>query len=186
MPIALELDRSPAGTDATLAVIYREHLGFVWRSLKGLGFDDGQAEDLAQDVFLVVRRRLPDFEPGRAIKPWLFGITRRVASQQRRSNVRAERRLRLLSQTDDDPSPEDSMANAEAAAIVDRFLDELDDDRRALFVLSEIEGLSGSEIAEALDVNRNTIYTRLRALRQRFDLLVDRWLGEGAGEEPKS
>lgn len=178
MPMARQLDRPPAGTDATLAAIYREHFAFVWRSLKGLGFDDGQAEDLAQDVFLVARRRLPDFEPGRAIKPWLFGITRRVASQQRRSHGRAERRLRLLPDGDGDPSPEQSLANIEAAAIVDRFLAELDDDRRALFVLSEIEGLSGTEIAEALEVNRNTIYTRLRAIRQRFDALVDRWRGE--------
>jgi RNA polymerase sigma-70 factor (ECF subfamily) len=182
MPLAHELDRSPTGTDATLAAIYREHFPFVWRSLKALGFDDGQAEDLAQDVFLVVRRRLPDFQPGRAIKPWLFGITRRVASQQRRTHVRAERRLRLLAPSDDDPSPEQSMASMQAAALVDRFLDELDDDRRALFVLSEIEGLSGTEIAEALDINRNTIYTRLRALRQRFEQLLERWMGEARSE----
>jgi RNA polymerase sigma-70 factor (ECF subfamily) len=166
-------------SDEALAAIYGAHFAFVWRSLRGLGFSNAEAEDLAQDVFLVVRRRLPDFDRKRPIKPWLFGILRRVAADRRRSTRRAERRLRLLpsghAHGDPDRGPEDGARSREAAEFVDAFLAELGDARRTIFVLSEIEGLSGTEIAEALGINRNTVYTRLRAARQQFrDALLRR------------
>jgi RNA polymerase sigma-70 factor (ECF subfamily) len=179
MPMASQQDAPPSGTDATLAAIYREHFPFVWRSLKALGFDASEAEDLAQDVFLVVRRRLPDFDPHRGgLRPWLYGITRRVGAQRRRSAVRAEQRLRLLPHPTAVMSPEQNTAQIEAAGVVDRFMADLDDERRAVFVLSEIEGLSGTEISAALEVNRNTVYTRLRAIRQRFETIAQIWRNE--------
>ena len=161
-----------ATADEALANIYREHFDFVWRSLRGLGIGESEAEDLAQDVFLVVRRRLPDFDTSRPLRPWLFGILRRVASDRRRSASRSERRLRLLpaaaAHGTPHPTPEQTAADAQAASFVERFLDTLDESRRMIFVLSEVEGMSGTEIAEALGINRNTVYTRLRAARQQF------------------
>ncbi|HLT38476.1 MAG TPA: sigma-70 family RNA polymerase sigma factor [Enhygromyxa sp.] len=168
MPTAKYSEPAPA-TDEMLAAIYREHLDFVWRSLRGLGFGESEAEDLAQDVFLVARRRLPDFDHSRPLRPWLFGILRRVASDRRRSAARTERRLRLLPPASpSDASPERSTVQAEAASFVEQFLATLDESRRMIFILSEAEGMSGTEIADALGINRNTVYTRLRAARQQF------------------
>lgn len=161
----------PPEPDELLASVYREQFGFVWRSLRGLGFGASEAEDLAQDVFLVARRRLPDFEHGRPLRPWLFGIIRRVAADRRRSASRTERRLRLLPQptaSAGPASPEQRLAQTEAAEFVERFLATLDESRRTIFLMSEVEGLSGTEIAETLGINRNTVYTRLRAARQQF------------------
>lgn len=168
MPTAKQSEPASAG-DQQLAAIYRDHFEFVWRSLRGLGFGESEAEDLAQDVFLVARRRLPDFDHSRPLRPWLFGILRRVAADRRRSAARTERRLRLLPPPSPaETNPERNTAQAEAASFVEQFLATLEESRRMIFILSEAEGLSGTEIAEALGINRNTVYTRLRAARQQF------------------
>ena len=159
-----------AGLSPALADVYRDHFDFVWRSLLRLGVPSSQAEDVAQDVFLVVHRRLPDYDSARALRPWLFGIARRVAADRRRSSQREQRRMRVIAAAGSDrrADPEQAAARAEAAQIVQGFLDSLDEERRVVFVLGELEGFSGTEIAQALDINRNTVYTRLRAARRLF------------------
>jgi RNA polymerase sigma-70 factor, ECF subfamily len=161
-----------------LETVYRAHFDFVWRSLLRLGMSKAGAEDAAQDVFLVVRRRLADFDPNRAMRPWLFGIARRVASEHRRRSGRAERRLELLPPPADEPGPEDRVSAVEANELVRRFLTELDDVSRMIFVLSDLEGMSGTDISQALGINRNTIYSRLRKTRKRFEAKVRMETGE--------
>jgi RNA polymerase sigma-70 factor, ECF subfamily len=167
----------PAPADA-LGVVYREQFDFVWRSLLRLGMSKAAAEDAAQDVFLVVRRRLVDFDPSRSIRPWLFGIARRVASEHRRSSGRAERRLELLPPPVAEPGPDDRVSAVEANELVRRFLADLDDTARMIFVLSDLEGMSGTDISQALGINRNTVYSRLRKTRQRFEAKIRDELGE--------
>jgi RNA polymerase sigma-70 factor, ECF subfamily len=167
----------PADDDA-LAAVYREHFDFVWRSLLRLGMSRAAAEDAAQDVFLVVRRRLSDFDTRRAMRPWLFGIARRVASEHRRSSGRAERRLELLPPPEVAPGPEDRVSAVEASELVRRFLAELDDETRMIFVLSDLEGMSGTDISQALGINRNTVYSRLRKTRQRFERRIQSMVGD--------
>ena len=157
---------------SSLSRVYREHFDFVWRSLLRAGFSPAEAEDLAQDVFLVVHRRLPDFDASRPLRPWLFGILRRVASDRRRSSGRSDRRLRLLPDAAPGLTPEQQAQRTEAASIVEGFLMSLDEPRREVFILSELEGFSGTEIAESLGVNRNTVYTRLRAGRRLFNEMI--------------
>jgi RNA polymerase sigma-70 factor (ECF subfamily) len=162
------------GRGVDLADVYRDHFAFVYRTLLRLGIPRSNVEDVAQDVFLVVRRRLGDYDASRSLPAWLFGIARRVASEWRRSTGRAQRRLDLLP-----PPPEGETAArgaelGEAAEIVRNFLADLDEDHRLVFVLSEIEGLSGTEISEALATNRNTVYTRLRKVRARFEDVIAR------------
>lgn len=157
------------GSTPDLASLYEEHFPYVWRALVRLGLSPASAEDVAQDVFLVVRRRLPDYDPSFPIRAWLFGILRRVAKDHRRSAQRTQRRLELLPRAQAPAGPEDQVSAREAADLVRRFLDGLGEDDRALFVLCELEDLSGTEASSALGLNRNTLYSRRRKLRARFE-----------------
>lgn len=141
--------------------VYRAHADLVWRAVQRLGVPAAEAEDLVHEVFLVVQRRLPEFD-GRALTSWLHAICRGVAANYRRGRSRATRRALHLEPPPPAPSPEESARDREAAALVDSFLAELDDDTRAVFELADIEGLSGPEIARALDLELARVYARLK------------------------
>ncbi|WP_434417357.1 RNA polymerase sigma factor [Nannocystis pusilla] len=152
----------------TLADVYRAHAGFVWRVVRRLGVAESALEDVVHDVFLVVHRRLREYDGRAALTSWLYGIARGVAANHRRSNVRAERRLSVAPAPGSGPDPETGAAQEQAAAFVRAFLDGLDEERRMLFALADIEGMKVPEIAEALGLNLNTAYSRLRATRELF------------------
>ncbi|MDC0723177.1 RNA polymerase sigma factor [Nannocystis bainbridge] len=163
----LESDPVPPG-GAAFEALFREHIGFVHRNLRRLGVAPGAVEDAAQEVFLVVLRR-PD-APITSVRGWLYGIARKIAWRQRRSAGRQHR----LAQAFADEAPRahegtDAVAEREAAALLERFLDRLDEDKRAVFLLAELEQMTAPEIARALEVKENTVYSRLRAARQEFD-----------------
>lgn len=152
----------------TLADVYRAHAGFVWRVVRRMGVAESALEDVVHDVFLVVHRRLAEYDGRAAMTTWLYGIARGVAANHRRSNVRAERRLSVAPPPGASPDPEARAAQEQAAAFVRGFLDGLDEERRMLFALADIEGMKVPEIAEALGLNLNTAYSRLRATRELF------------------
>jgi RNA polymerase sigma-70 factor (ECF subfamily) len=155
----------------TFDEIYAEHFDFVWRNLVRLGVARIDVDDAAHDVFLVVHRRLPDFDGQGSVKGWLFAIARRVAWHYRRAHAR--RRTVPLADTDpvDGASieREQLQTRREAHQLVHRILDELDDERRAVFVLVELEQLSVPVAAEMLRVPLNTTYSRLRLARRDFE-----------------
>ena len=152
-----------------LRVIYDTHYPFVRRSLRFLGVPEQDIRDAMQNVFLVVIRRLGEFEERSSMQTWLFGIAVRVAHASRRARIRIER----LEQTFVPPTPpsvpEDAVAHREAAAVLEQLLNELDDNQRAVFVMADLEGMRAHEIAEALDVKLNTVYSRLRLARAKFE-----------------
>jgi RNA polymerase sigma-70 factor, ECF subfamily len=148
--------------------VYAEHLPFVWRVLRTLGVPEAAREDAAQDVFVVVHRRLPEFEGRAAITTWLFAIARRVASTHRRARTNEPL-------SDDPAGTSDTFAafsRAQAAATVMSILDTLDEDKRIVFALVELEQMSVPEVARMLDLNLNTAYSRLRLARHAFELAV--------------
>jgi RNA polymerase sigma-70 factor (ECF subfamily) len=155
---------------ADLEAVYREYHGFVWRMLHHLGLRGAGIDDAVQEVFVVVHRRLGSFDGRTSIKNWLYGITRRVASDHRKQGRRRAAWLRLV------PSPEADRASGEvplvehasAAELVAQLLDALDEDKRLVLVMAELEGMTAPEIAEAIGANLNTVYSRLRAARQQF------------------
>ena len=158
--------------------VYAAHVGFVWRVLRTLGVPDAVIEDAVQDVFVVVHRRLGEWQGRAAITTWLFAIARRVAGGHRR---RASRRAAQLVEPLSDELPDDrpgsgdpfaEIARAQAAATVLAILDQLDDDKRVVFALVELEQLSVPEVARMLDLNLNTAYSRLRLARQAFEAAV--------------
>ncbi len=163
---------SISGFDA----LYDAHFDFVWRSLRRLGVPEPQLDDAVQDAFLVVHRRLADFEGRSSVRTWLFGIALRVAHDHRRALSRHGLPEPLEGEPADRSSllPDEQTARAQALAFLDRFLATLDDDKRAVFILAELEEMTAPEIAEALSANVNTVYSRLRAARRAFEEVVKR------------
>ena len=153
-----------ASTD--FEAVYAEHVGFVWRVLRGMGVSAAIVEDAVQDVFVVVHKRLADFDGRHSIRTWLFAIAYRVACDYRRRQRRAQDQLPLEHDLRDAaPTPAESAERSEALRVLSELLDQLDDDKRIVLVLTEIEGMTAPEIAEATGTELNTIYTRLRRAR---------------------
>jgi RNA polymerase sigma-70 factor, ECF subfamily len=162
-----------ASRDATLAhsfdALYGQYFDFVWRSLRRLGIGPSSVEDAVQDSFMILHRRLGDLRPDASPKAFLFGIALRVAHDYRRAARRkGADRLDLDSAISREAGPFERTAEAEAVRVIERFLESLDEDKRTVFVLAELEGMTAPEISEALSVNLNTVYSRLRVSRERF------------------
>ncbi|MEZ4453298.1 MAG: sigma-70 family RNA polymerase sigma factor [Nannocystaceae bacterium] len=173
----------PLAPGATLGAIYSEHAGFVWRSLLRLGASQAEAEDLLHEVFLVVRRRLDDFEDGRSLRAWLYGIARGVAANHRRGRRREEARLDRLPSPSPPMTPEEGLQRRRAAALVAEFLATLDEPRRQVFELMDIEGLRGPEVAEALQIPLMKVHTLLRSARTLFHAHLNAPLAAAARKE---
>jgi RNA polymerase sigma-70 factor (ECF subfamily) len=168
-------------TTLSFTAIYEDYFAFVWRTARRLGVDEAAVDDAVQDVFLVVHRRLGDFEGRSSVKSWLFGITRRVAKDHRRRRDRKDRgKVEAKGLVSKQISPREQAANAEARQVLHQFLNSLDEDKREVFVLAELEQLSAPEIAEATGANVNTVYSRLRVARARFEEAAAQF---AAGEE---
>lgn len=163
--------------------VYDEHFAFVWRSLRRLGVPPRALDDAAQDVFIVVHRRLAEFEGRSSVKSWLFGIARRVAHDHRRRIGRKERTEELPETVEDVRSgnPAVDAERAEALRALHEILAAMDEDKREVFVLAELEQMTVPEIAEAISANVNTVYSRLRAARQVFEAAVARRLARAGG-----
>jgi RNA polymerase sigma-70 factor (ECF subfamily) len=155
-----------------------------------MGVQESSVEDAVQDVFLVVHRRLPEFQGRSQIRTWLFGIVLRVAQSHRRSVRRREAHvvqgqpveIDAVSATDPD-GPMEAIAQRQAHTLVHRILDAMDDDKRAIFVLVELEQMTVREAAGVLGINFNTAYSRLRAARAMFEAAVAERAQDNARKE---
>lgn len=155
--------------------VYESHFEFVWRTLRRLGVPDAALDDIVQDVFIVVYRRLQNFRGESSLKTWLFGILLRVlATHRRTAQRRATEPLGDREPLSHAPSPAAQVERAQARALLMQLLDALDEDRRIIFVSVEIEQMSCPDVAEALGVNLNTVYSRLRAARRDFEAVLSR------------
>lgn len=156
----------------TLEGVYREHWRYVWRCLRRMGIPDARLEDATQDVFIVVARTLASFEGRSSIRTWLYSIAFRVAQEHHRKGAREQRpdpRLAAGTQT-----PEDQVQRTEAAATLHALLGDLDEDKRHIFVQIEIEGIPAAELAQALGLSVNTVYSRLRLARRSLERALTR------------
>jgi RNA polymerase sigma-70 factor (ECF subfamily) len=185
-PPQVATDPSPAVDDALdVASVYDQHAAFVFRSLRRLGVPDRSVDDAVQDVFIVVHRRLGEFEARSSLRSWLFGIARRVAHDHRRRIGRKERGEELP-ETLIDPAgstPAVDVERAQAVQVLHAILASLDDEKREVFMLAELEQMTVPEIAAAIGVNLNTVYSRLRAARIAFDQAVARHHARQRGGE---
>ncbi len=148
---------------------YAEHFSFVWRTLVRLGVPADEAEDALQEVFTIAYRRWDDFEGRASMRTWLFAIARRVASHDRRSRHRRSRRTRAFGdELDDTHDGEEAAAKRHAAAQLQAFIDGLEPGKREVFILADLEGFTGREVADTLGIKPNTAWSRLKAARAEF------------------
>jgi RNA polymerase sigma-70 factor, ECF subfamily len=169
-------DQPPAShVQPAFDAIYREHFGFVWRVLRGMGVAEAAAEDAAQEVFVVVHRRLHEFEARSSLQTWLFEIALRVASNQRRRQRRKGAHEVLSPDLPSiDPTPADQADSRRALGEVLSILEGMDEGLRVVLVLALIEQLSAPEIGKLLNVNVNTVSSRLRRGREAFQSALER------------
>jgi RNA polymerase sigma-70 factor (ECF subfamily) len=157
---------------------FRAYASTTHRFLLRLGVSATEVDDVLQHVFMIVWDKLDTLRPEASERAWVLAIARRQAANHRRKSSRiVPRPIPTPS-----PTPEQQVSGKEAADLVRRFLDELDEDRRLVFHLSDVEGLTAPEIAEATGTKLNTVYTRLRKARQMFREYVARHLPEGGDD----
>jgi RNA polymerase sigma-70 factor (ECF subfamily) len=180
-------ERRASGTDLTpqasaarqdvppFAEVFRTYSPFVWRVLLRLGVAEADIDDVAQEVFLGVHRNLPRFEGRCSLRTWVYGIChRRAVDYRRRASVRPE----LYS--DDPPeqgvaaSQEQGLVLSQARAQLALVLDGLDEEKRTVFVLFDIEGVPMDEVAEIVGCPLQTAYSRLYAARRKVEATLVR------------
>jgi len=158
---------------ATLTQIYDQHFDFVWRNARRLGVPDESADDVTQEVFIVVHRRLSSFN-GSSLRAWIFGILLRKVSDHRRSYRRKRSRnvpldialgSEELSAIDVGANPTGWADNTESRLFLEKLLAALDEDKRTLLILAELEQWTLREIAELYGSNTSTIHCRLVAAK---------------------
>jgi len=156
--------------------VYRQHAALVLRALRRLGVREADLEDLAQEVFLVVHDKLSGFEGRSALATWVYGICVRVAAGHRRKAFVS--REQGLSHAPERASSGEhavrTIALKQARQQLDGLLDELDDDKRAVFVLYELEQMPMHDVALAVEVPEQTAWARLYAARKHIETGVAR------------
>lgn len=176
-----------AGGDLTFDEVYDTNVDFVWRSARRLGVGDHAIDDVLQQVFLVVHRRLAEFEGRSSMKTWLFSILLRVVKDERRS-IRRKSPHWMSSPNDPDAledeahDPEALASRAEASRTIDFLLESLDGEKRAVFVMAELEQMTANEISEATGLDPKAVYSRLRAARTDFERAAAKWRRTHAAE----
>ena len=139
----------------------------MWRALRHLGVSEANVEDASQDVFVVVFRRLTDFRGDSSIKTWLYGICVRVASEyRRRAHIVHEVPAAEPPALAEPAQQDEQLEKRQSLERLARILDQLDDEKRAVFVLYELEELTMTEVAKAVDCPLQTAYSRLHAARR--------------------
>jgi RNA polymerase sigma-70 factor, ECF subfamily len=160
----------------TFQAIYESECSYVWKTLRRLGVHERDLEDVTHDVFVTVHRHLDRYDRERPLRPWLFGIAFRVASDYRR---RAQHRREVVAvpmrdEVDREPLPDEILDRDRARELLLQALEAVKLDRRAVLVMHDVDGIAAPEIAEALAIPLNTVYSRLRLARGELAAAVRR------------
>ncbi len=170
-----------AGADAPFGAIVRAHSQYVWRVLRCLGVREADVEDLCQETFIVVHRKLPSYEPRAALRTWIYAIAMRVVGDYRKRAYR--KRETLVERPPDvriDGEQERALQRQQDWELLDRLLGALSEDQRQVFVLFEIEALPMREVSEIVSCPLQTAYSRLQSARKQIADELARLRAEGA------
>lgn len=164
--------RRKARVDQGLDVLrqnFEQHASYVRSVLARLTGPGGDPDDLLQEVFLVALRRAAVLQKHPEPRAWLYRVAVNVASAARRkAKLRRFFGLDHAEDVEDGLTPQDVFEQAESARHVYRALDRLTEKKRTVFVLYELEGLSGEEIALVVQCPLKTVWTRLHHARKEF------------------
>ena len=178
---ALSSDVEPKRTGSTencpvpdFAEVYRSYFSFVWSCTTRLGVSENELDDVVQEIFVVIHARLHSLEQPESIRSWIYGIARRTASTYRRAK---RARLANASALDSEsevqypqpPSPLELAEKSDQVRLLWSLLNKLDPPKREVFVLAELDEMTVPEIALAIEVPVNTVYSRLRIARQELE-----------------
>lgn len=159
---------------------FQSELDYLFRTLRRLGVPAADLEDQAQEVFLVLDRKWSAYDPSRPLRPYLFGIAYRVVAASRRRRNREE--IRDVEEVADAaPALDEAVEAARARGLVLRALERIPLERRAVFVMHDIDEVPMREITSSLSIPLFTGYSRLRKARKEFELAV-KALRAGRGE----
>jgi RNA polymerase sigma-70 factor (ECF subfamily) len=176
---------APENPALDLAAVFEAEFDYVWLSLRRLGIPSKDLQDLTHDVFVAVHRHRAEYDPSRPLRPWLFGFAARVAwGHRRRARFRREH---LPDRTPDavDPAPlaDAVVEQRRAQDLLQRGIEALDDGRRAVLILHDLDGFAMPVIAATLGLPLNTAYSRLRLAREQLAAAVRRIENEQGGRE---
>lgn len=172
---ALSAPVAAQGATVRLQRMLTEHFDFLWRTARRLGVHSGAVDDVVQQAYIVASSRLDDIEAGRE-RAFLVGTVIRLAANARRSVARSPVAVdaeAVEAARSGAPGPEELTERKRQRELLDRALAELPLELRAPFVLFEIEGLSGPEIARLLEIPSGTVASRLRRAREAFQTAVE-------------
>jgi RNA polymerase sigma-70 factor, ECF subfamily len=159
-----------AGGSSCFEAFQRE-LDYLFRTLRRLGVRSEDLEDEAHEVFLVLDRKWSQYDSSRPLRPYLFGIAFRLVAAKRRRQRREEPRV-----SDDVPDvaplPDDALEVVRARQLVLRALERIPLERRAVFVMHDLDEVTMSEITRSLSIPLFTGYSRLRKARKEFEAAV--------------
>ncbi|HWA76755.1 MAG TPA: RNA polymerase sigma factor [Polyangiaceae bacterium] len=167
-------ESEPARQRASLEAFLARHYKFVWRLMRGFGLPAPEAEDAAQQVFMIAARKLETIAPDRE-RSFLYGVSVRVANNARRGlRRRREVAMEPIEGAESAAeSPEHALELANARALLADLLAELPDKLRRALVLAEIEELPVQAIAELERIPLGTAASRLRLARKQFRALLE-------------
>lgn len=143
---------------------YREHFELVWRSLARLGVPAADLPDALQDVFVIASRRYHELDFSTRVSTWVYAVCLRVASDRRRKVTRFRSLITEASAVDVASARDEG----DLARLLELALDALSTEQRAVFTLFELDGHTGEQIAERLDLPLGTVFSRLRSARHKF------------------
>jgi len=152
---------------------YQQEISYVFHALRWLGAKPQEIEDLAQEVFIALRRSWPHYDASRPLRPYLFGVAFRVVSMQRRKRKR-EVAFATLEVQDGGPGPDDALQAKQARATVLRALEKIPLRRRAVLLMHDLEEVPMRQVATSLSIPLFTAYSRLRKARTELEAAVRR------------
>jgi RNA polymerase sigma-70 factor (ECF subfamily) len=161
-----------APDEACLAAFQGE-LDYIYRTLSRLGAGSFDIDDLAQDLFMILRRSWSGYDPSRPLRPYLFGIAFRITAAHKRKR-RREVPCGVVQIDDSAPGPDDALRSKRAHGLLLAALERIPLPRRAILIMHELDGIPVSEVAEVFSIPLFTAYSRLRKARRELQVAVRR------------
>jgi len=160
------------------AKIYEQYFNFVWSSARRLGVELAAIDDVVQEIFIVIHARVETLEKPEALRSWIYGVVRRTVSTYHRTR-RNRGAIGMMPVVEEEivsyaPTPLEQTEQNADLELLQRLLSELDEPKREVFSLVELEELTVPEVADALEIPLNTAYSRLRAARDAFEAALAR------------